>query len=97
MPDIRDPDCIQHARKRWPAGREPKWFHIVEFYGDGDPFFGGTADDRPLGVSGRFLSKEESHLEESAVFFRLEEAVAAGRAASNIRPGSLIGLITHWQ
>jgi len=97
MADLRDPDYIESTKKKWRS--LPKEIIVVEFYGTGDPFFGGNADDRPLGINGRFLTaKEQSQARvPTAKFSTIEEAVAAGRAASNPRPNSLIGISCTWQ
>lgn len=62
----------------------------VEFYGEGDAFFGGKADDRALGVDGSFLTKSYGR-HEVARFPSREAALAAGDAAPNRRTGGLLG------
>lgn len=61
-------------------------FVVVEFYGKGDPAFGGSADDRPLGKSGEFLTGCY-HRSAVAKFESYDEAMAAGLAAANRREG----------
>lgn len=67
-------------------------YTVCEFYGTGDPFFGGTASDRPLGVSGEFLSGTY-HLSQVAQFADYWDAERAAYAAANRRRGGKIGII----
>lgn len=66
-------------------------YEVCEFFGTGDAYFGGSADDRPLGKSGQFLRGCYS-LSDIARFATREEADAAGRAAPQ-RKGSLVSAI----
>jgi hypothetical protein len=66
-------------------------FIAVEFFGRGDPFFGGTADDRPLLNNGRFASHPRR--KEVAEFPTKDAALKAARKAPNRREG---GLLTSW-
>ena len=66
-------------------------FIAVEFFGKGDPFFGGTADDRPLLKDGRFASHPRP--EDIAEFLTKEAALEAARKAPNRREG---GLLSSW-
>lgn len=64
-------------------------YTVIEFYGRGDPFFGGNASDRPLGRDGRFI--EGSYLRSEVARFETEGAArTAGEAAPNRRQGGLI-------
>lgn len=63
---------------------------VVEFFGKGDPFFGGGADDRPLGKDGSFLTGCY-HTSKIAQFDTKEEALAAAERAPNRRKGGLLG------
>lgn len=65
-------------------------YEVTEFFGKGDPFFGGSADDRPLGKSGEFLTGVYV-LSEIARFETKEEAEAAVAKATK-RKGGLIGI-----
>lgn len=65
----------------------------MEFYGDGDPFFGGEADDRPLGINGRFLTTAETYKIMIAEFPDKHAAVKAGGIAMNRRAGSRISAL----
>ena len=68
-------------------------FVAVELFGSGDPFFGGSADDRPIGKSGEFLSG--SYQRSAVAEFKSEAAArAAAAAAPNKRAG---GLISAWR
>lgn len=63
----------------------------VEFHGKGDPFFGGSADDRPLGKAGEFL-RGVYHLSEVAEFETREAAEGAVSRATNRREGGKISV-----
>lgn len=66
-------------------------FIAVEFFGNGDPFFGGTADDRPLLKSGLFASHPRR--EDIAEFSTQDAALEAAGKAPNRREG---GLLSSW-
>lgn len=63
----------------------------MEFWGNGDPFFGGSADDRPLGKAGEFL-RGVYVWTEVAEFETREAAEAAAAQARNPRAGGKIGV-----
>lgn len=63
-------------------------FIAMEFWGKGDPMFGGEADDRPLGKNGQFLRRAPRA--EVAEFPTKESALAAAAVASR-RPDSTVG------
>lgn len=67
-------------------------FEVIEFWGKGDPFFGGTADDRPLGKTGSFLTGGYA-FSAVATFDTREAAQAAADAAPNRRAGGRISVI----
>lgn len=64
-------------------------FRATEFCGNGDPMFGGTADDRPLCKDGSF--KRHAAEADIAVFATEADALAAAEAAPNKRRGGKIG------
>jgi len=64
---------------------------VWEFWGQGDPFFGGNADDRRLGVAGRFVRSCDR--EEIARYVSRPAAELAASVASNRREGGLISII----
>lgn len=66
-------------------------YGVTEYLGTGDPFFGGTADDRPLCNSGQFMRAGTYRLTDIAWFNTRAEAEAAGRKATQ-RKGSLVGV-----
>lgn len=66
-------------------------FIAVEFFGKGDPFFGGTADDRPLLKDGRFASHPRR--EDIAEFPTKDAALEAAQKAPNRREG---GFLSSW-
>lgn len=70
-------------------------FTVIEFRGQGDPYFGGAADDRPLGVTGEFLTG--CYRGSSIAEFPSEAAArSAANAATNRREGALLGVIPCW-
>ena len=71
--------------------REHARFVCMEFHGQGDPFFGGSADDRILLTDGRFGHSSESN--PPARFSDMNAALEAGRRAGNRRDSALITAI----
>lgn len=62
----------------------------MEFHGTGDPYFGGSAEDRPLGINGAFIVGGY-HKSEVAEFTTQEQAINAANAATNKRINAIIG------
>jgi hypothetical protein len=77
------------------GGCLPKKMIVIEFCGDGDPFFGGSADDRPLGVDGLIL--ERCSNEPRVEFGTIEEAHEAVKSIQNRRLDSLLGVLPWWR
>jgi hypothetical protein len=71
----------------------PDAFAVTEFFGQGDPFFGGSADDRPLGVSGEFLAGSYHRLAVQRYTTRELAEAAVSRAKTRI--GSLVSVGTN--
>lgn len=71
--------------------RQEARFVCMEFHGRGDPFFGGSADDRILLTDGSF--GHSSPASPAARFVSLADAAEAGRRASNRREKALISAI----
>lgn len=69
---------------------------VIEFKGDGDPFFGGTADDRALGKHGKILTKPHD-VRDVAEFSCIEEAYQAALLIPNRREGSILGVCPKWR
>jgi len=68
----------------------PKMFLCYEFYGSGDRYFGGAADDRALGRDGAFLTR--AHTDRDVAWFATKaEALKAGERATNRRAGGTLG------
>ena len=86
-------EYVIKTKMRWRA--PPKYMLVIERWGTGDPFFGGLADDRALGVSGEIMTRGSS--EEPAVFSSIEDAHEAAKHITNRRPGSLLGVSAHWR
>lgn len=65
---------------------------VMEFHGTGDPFFGGSADDRVLGKHGVFLTGVHTR-DDYGTFPSKAEALAAAELATNRRPkGKLLAV-----
>jgi hypothetical protein len=69
-----------------------KQWICLEFHGTGDPYFGGSADDRPLGADGKFLVRTHSRAD-YAFFNSKSQALDYGKLASNKRPGGKLSAI----
>ncbi|WP_046867102.1 hypothetical protein [Microvirga massiliensis] len=67
-------------------------FAVTEFFGRGDPFFGGSADDRPLGVSEAFLAGSYQRLVVQR--FTTRELAEAAANQAKARDGSLVSVGT---
>lgn len=75
------------------AQHTPELFVCVEFWGNGDPFFGGQADDRTLMADGGgfYVPPRTGRRDyRPALFTSREDAIAAGERAPNRRKGGLI-------
>ncbi len=62
---------------------------VLEFHGKGDPMFGGTANDRPLGRYGSFLTGVYT-TSDYGTFPSKAAALRAGETAINRRPKGLL-------
>ncbi|MBR8043389.1 hypothetical protein KDW40_02260 [Burkholderia cenocepacia] len=90
--DLLDQAYVDDLNARWAV--KPSSMTVVEFAGTGDPAFGGSADDRPLGVDGQIKDRRSSVA--TAEFSTIEAAHAAAIAITNRRPGSLLGVLPVW-
>jgi hypothetical protein len=70
----------------------PDAFAVTEFFGRGDPFFGGSAEDRPLGVSGEFLAGSYHRL--SVQRFTTRKLAEGSAKRAKTRNGSLVSVGT---
>ncbi|AQH05991.1 hypothetical protein A9R05_44395 (plasmid) [Burkholderia sp. KK1] len=91
--DLSDPAFVDAALKRWRTA--PVSMIVLEFCGNGDPAFGGSADDRALGVDGQI--KERMSRVETAVFTTVQEAHDAATKVTNRRPNSILGVAPRWR
>jgi len=91
-PDLTDPSHVAELKASWAS--LPVSMIIIEYWGIGDPFFGGTADDRPVGVDG--LVKHRGSTVSTATFSSIEDAHAAALSISNRRDGSRLGVAPTW-
>lgn len=91
-PDLTDPIHVAELKASWVS--LPVSMVIIEYWGTGDPFFGGTADDRSVGVDG--LIKHPGSTVATATFSSIEDAHAAALSISNRRHGSRLGVVPTW-
>lgn len=84
---------VEKTNAAWRSS--PKGMIIIEYSGDGYPFFAGTADDRPLGMDGAILERGSN--EPRAEFATIEEAHEAAKAITNRRPHSILGVSPWWR
>ncbi len=68
----------------------PTHYEVIEFYGTGDPYFGGRADDRPLCIDGQFSRMYVQHL---TAHFASESEAQRAAAKADKRTGGRIGII----
>lgn len=92
--ELGNPAYIEQCKTKWSCA--PKEMHVIEFFGQGDPFFGGSADDRPLGKNGCILDRPCSN-NELATFTSIEEAHHAALSITNRRKGSVLGVVPRWR
>lgn len=98
---------IEPGQQGWVEQQRMKWTNtgtpdpismiVIEYWGDGDPAFGGSADDRTLAPDGQIHTRETSLKTGAAEFRTLEEAHEACKAIPNRRPGSLLGVAPSWR
>ena len=79
---------------RW--GSLPLSMIVIEFHGNGDPAFGGRADDRVLLESGQIQGRVCSKGDVTAVFKTVADAHHAAMKIPNRRPGSILGVAPTW-
>jgi hypothetical protein len=80
--------------KQWCSA--PIYMKLVEHLGNGDPAFGGTADDRVVMKNGRVKDSHTYNDEDEAVFKTLAEAHEVAKKIPNRRPGSILGVSPRW-
>ena len=80
---------------RW--GSLPLSMIVVEFHGNGDPAFGGQADDRVLLESGQISGRVCTKADVTAAFKTVADAHKAAMQIPNRRPGSILGVVPTWR
>lgn len=94
---LEQPDAVGRIRGKW-RGAEPKSMIVIEYCGNGDPAFGGTADDRALGPDGFILGFDQRLQKiEPMEFPTLEAAHEAAKQVKNRRPNSMLGVAPTWR
>lgn len=90
---LEDPAYVSRCKVSWTV--KPVAVEVVEFYGQGDPAFGGNSDDRPLGTNGSIVDPRSS-VSAVAQFPDIDAAHNAAQTIPNRRPGSILGAIPIW-
>jgi hypothetical protein len=71
-------------------------YFAMEFFGSGDPAFGGKANDRVLSEDGIFIDEHRLGLDgQRQVFTDQNEALRVARLAKNLRPGGLLSVLPY--
>lgn len=91
---LEDPAYVEQTKAQW-GQCQPRRMGVIEFYGTGDPAFGGSADDRSLGFDGLILQRGSNG--PRAEFETTEQAHAAAKAIKNRRPNSILGVLPSWR
>jgi hypothetical protein len=91
---LEQPEYVQSIKSKWAA--LPTSMSVIEYSGSGDPFFGGNADDRALGINGEVLVPPYSS-DLVAEFRTIEDAHQAAKKIKNRRPGSILGVCPYWE
>lgn len=84
-----------HQESLW--GSLPVSMKLMEYHGDGDPAFGGAADDRVVLTTGKVAERGLSVSDRPAMFSTVAEAHRFAQAIPNRRPGSILGLVPKWR
>ncbi len=91
---LENPAYVERTKSQW-GQCLPRRMGVIEFSGTGDPAFGGSADDRPLGIDGLILERGSNA--PRAEFETIEKAHEAARAIKNRRPDSILGVLPSWR
>ncbi|KKL36290.1 hypothetical protein BED46_026155 [Burkholderia contaminans] len=91
--DLTNPEYVAELTAGWQTA--PVSMIVIEFKGTGDPFFGGSADDRTLGVDG--LVRTPGSTIATATFTSIQDAHEAALRVTNRRPGSILGVAPTWR
>lgn len=90
---------VEQTRRFWCSRglSEPASLMVIEYWGDGDPAFGGSADDRVLGPDGMILTLQKRWFTEPVLFTSLEAAHEAAKHITNRRTDSILGIAPQWR
>ncbi|MEW5888010.1 MAG: hypothetical protein AB1768_03015 [Pseudomonadota bacterium] len=91
---LENPAYVEQTKAQW-GQCLPRRMGVIEFSGTGDPAFGGSADDRPLGIDGLILERGSNA--PRAEFETIEQAHEATKAIKNRRPNSILGVLPSWR
>jgi hypothetical protein len=92
---LEDHEYVEACLRHW-KGASPISMSVIEFHGTADPWFGGSADDRPLGKDGTILARPYRK-EDVAEFSTIQEAHEAAKKIPNRRGDSTLGVATLWR
>ena len=89
---------VEQTRAAWHAHgvNEPDSMIVIEYHGNGDPFFGGGADDRALGPQGMILERHQRLNQAPLEFTSVDAVHEACKGIKNRRAGSLLGIAPRW-
>ncbi len=87
------------TRAKWAASKtqEPISMIVIEYWGHGDPGFGGSADDRALGPDGLILDWQTRRVHKPLEFATVESAHEAAKQIRNRRKDSILGIAPTWR
>ena len=92
---LEDSAYVLKAKSQW--GCLPLSMTVIEYSGDGDPAFGGSADDRALGHNGLILERMQRLNQEPVTFKTIEAAHEAAKLITNRRENSILGVAPVWR
>jgi hypothetical protein len=94
---LENPDYVARLKAEWPS--LPISMTVIEFWGDGDGYFGGSSDDRPLMRQGHIRRDIRESYQDLGVanFATIEAAHEAAKLIPNRREGSILGVSPSWR
>lgn len=93
-PGLESWSYVAELKSKWQS--PPDSMKVMEFFGTGDPFFGGDACDLILDKSCHLVEEWKVASENIASFKTIEAAYKAAQRIPNRRPGSILGVIPSW-
>ncbi len=96
MLSLEMPQYVAHRKQCW-AAAQPLSMIVIEYFGDGDPAFGGSADDRALGPAGVILDRQDRMHTQPVSFSCIDDAHVAAKAIKNRRANTILGVAPIWR